>query len=46
MGAKKKVVEEVEVEAVVEKVLCVDCNGRGLKDQDNLCASCEGHGKV
>lgn len=43
MKAKKdKVVEEVEV--VVEKVVCADCAGTGLKDANNLCPSCEGHG--
>lgn len=48
MKKKAKIVEPVEevvVEVVVESGACVDCNGSGLKDQDNLCVSCEGHGK-
>lgn len=45
MKGKKKAVEE-KVEEVIEKAICADCNGSGLKDQDNLCAPCEGHGKV
>lgn len=45
MKAKKAKVEKAE-EVVAEKVVCGDCAGSGLKDSNNLCAPCEGHGKV
>lgn len=42
-GKKKKSKKKAKK---LELVTCVDCGGRGLKDQYNLCSACEGNGKV
>lgn len=43
--AKKKIEVEEVAEVVVSGAPCEDCSGSGLKDANNLCASCKGHGK-
>ncbi|MBL0320499.1 MAG: hypothetical protein IPP74_14585 [Alphaproteobacteria bacterium] len=46
--AKKKEETAPELEVAVEAAkesICESCNGSGLKDADNLCADCAGHGK-
>jgi len=40
---KEKKESKVEVSRIVD---CSDCNGSGLKDPHNLCAPCEGSGKI
>lgn len=52
MKAIKKI-KKSEVEVSVPQDLdttsikvCVDCNGRGLKDANNLCTTCAGSGQI
>ena len=40
----KKAVKQENVE--LESFVCAECNGRGLKDSETLCATCAGSGKA
>ncbi len=45
--AVKKVAEKVSEEVVTAvPISCSDCGGRGLIDQDTLCAHCKGCGTL
>lgn len=49
VSAVKKTIKNVTKavkEVIAELSLCVDCNGKGLKDSNTLCPLCAGRGKI